>query len=209
MEKEQKITTKEKFLKLLKRVKGFEDECNNNRKLLQELLDYSIEDFHEVLNIAQKARELYHRKKEQEFKDGDILHSKGTDRIVIFKGYETELKGVFSSYCNNGNKTNSGWLTHSFRYATKEEKQAFFDDLKAKGLRWNAETKTMEKVRKRAEMGEKYLCINTIANVKEMIEMDCEFDNNHYKTGNYYLLSEREEAEEDVKAIKAIFEKRK
>ena len=147
MEKEQTIMTKEKFLKLLKCVEGFEDECNNNRNLFQELLDYSIEDFHEVLDVAQKARGLYHRKQE-EFKDGDILHSKGTDRIVIFKGYETELKGVFSSYCNNGNKTNSGWLTHSFRYATKEEKQAFFDDLKAKGLRWNAETKTMEKILK-------------------------------------------------------------
>ena len=128
MEKEQTIMTKEKFL-----------------KLLQELLDYSIEDFHEVLDVAQKVRGLYHRKQE-EFKDGDILHSKGTDRIVIFKSYETELKGVFCSYYNNGKiALNSGWLTHSFRHATNEEKQTFFDDLKEKGLHWNAETKTMEK----------------------------------------------------------------
>ena len=145
MEKEQKITAKENFLKLVKRVKDFEDECNNNRKLLQELLDYSIEDFHEVLDVAQKVRGLYHRKQE-EFKDGDILHSKGTDRIVIFKSYETELKGVFCSYYNNGKiALNSGWLTHSFRHATEEEKQAFFDTLKENGLHWNAETKTMEK----------------------------------------------------------------
>ena len=138
MAKEQTITAKEKFLKVLMCIKGVEDECNN-RNLVKELLDYAIEDFHEVLNIAQK---------EKEFKDGDILHSKGADKIVIFKGYETELKGVFCSYYNKGNSTNSGWLTHSFRYATKEEKQAFFDDLKAKGLRWNAETKTMEKILK-------------------------------------------------------------
>ena len=146
MEKEQTIMTKEKFLKLLKRVEGFEDECNNNRNLFQELLDYAIEDFHEAVNIAQKERELYHRKKEQKFKDGDILHSKTTDRIVIFKSYETELKGVFCSYYNNGKiALNSGWLTHSFRHATEEEKQAFFDTLKENGLHWNAETKTMEK----------------------------------------------------------------
>lgn len=30
-----------------------------------------------------------------------------------------------------------------------------------------------------------------------------------YNLGNYYLLSEREEAEEDAKAIRAFFEKRK
>ena len=136
MEKEQKITAKEKFLKLLKRVKGFEDECNNNRKLLQELLDYSIEDFHEVLNIAQK---------EQEFKDGDILHSKKTNRVLIFKSYEDKLKYTFYTYYNNSDGGNSGWNIYYFRHATEEEKQAFFDDLKAKGLRWNAETKTMEK----------------------------------------------------------------
>ena len=129
MEKEQKITAKEKFL-----------------KLLQELLEYAIEDFHEAVNIAQKERELYHRKKEQEFKDGDILHSNSTNRVVIFKGYENKFKDTFYSYCNNGNKTNSGWLTHSFRHATEEEKQHFFDDLKAKGLHWNAETKKMEKI---------------------------------------------------------------
>ena len=143
MEKEQTIMTKEKFLKLLKRDGGFEDEYNN-RKLFQELLDYSIEDFHEVLDVAQKARGLYHRKQE-EFKDGDILHSKKTDNVVIFKEYEEELNISFSSYYDNHNTYNSGWITHSFRHATEEEKQAFFDDLKAKGLCWNAETKKMEK----------------------------------------------------------------
>ena len=129
MEKEQTIMTKEKFL-----------------KLLQELLEYATEDFHKPLhNIVQRERELYHRKKEQEFKDGDILHSKKTDRIVIFKEYEDELNISFSSYYDNHNTYNSGWITHSFRHATEEEKQAFFDTLKENGLHWNAETKTMEK----------------------------------------------------------------
>ena len=144
MEKEQTIMTKEKFLKVLMRVKGIEDECNNNRNLFQELLEFSIEDFHEVLDVAQKARGLYHRKQE-EFKDGDILHSKKTNRVLIFKSYEDKLKYTFYTYYNNSDGGNSGWNIYYFRHATEEEKQAFFDDLKAKGLRWNAETKTMEK----------------------------------------------------------------
>ena len=183
MEKEQKITAKEKFLKLVK-----------------ELLDYAIEDFHKAVNIAQK---------EQEFKDGDILHSKPTNMIIIFKSYKTELKGAFCSYYNSDNRTNSGWLTHSFRHATEKEKQAFFDDLREKGLHWNAETKTMEKVRKRAKDGEKYLYINEAGIIHDYIEDYDIFDNKAYNIGNYYLISEREEAEEDAKAIRAIFEKRK
>ena len=147
--------------------------------------------------------------KKQEFKDGDILHSKKIDMVIIFKSYDTELKGVFSSYYNNVNSTNSGWLTHSFRHATEEEKQAFFDDLKAKGLRWNAETKEMEKVRKRAKKGERYLHVIGIGHICEFIENYDSGDNNFYNSGNYYLLSEREQAEEDAKAIRAFFEKRK
>lgn len=156
-----------------------------------------------------KENTIIIEKKEQEFKDGDILHSKGTDMVVIFKSYENELKDTFNSYYNNGNQSNSGWLIHPFCHATEEEKQAFFDDLKAKGLRWNAETKEMEKVRKRAKEGEKYLHIIGIGHICEFIENYDSDDNKFYNLGNYYLLSERKEAEEDAKAVKAIFEKRK
>ena len=147
--------------------------------------------------------------KKQEFKDGDVLISPVTRRIVVFKSYETELKDTFCCYYNNGNKTNLDWVSLYFRHATEEEKQAFFDDLKAKGLHWNAETKKMEKVRKRAKKGERYLHIIGIGHICEFIENYDSGDNNFYNSGNYYLLSEREEAEEDAKAIRAFFEKRK
>ena len=139
------------------------------------------------------------------------MRTKNTDRIVIFKSYEygTELKDTFNSYYNNGNQSNSGWLIHPFCHATEEEKQAFFDNLKAKGLHWNAETKKMEKIRKRAKKGEKYLHIIGIGYICEFTENYDSGDNNFYNSGNYYLLSEREEAEEDAKAIRAFFEKRK
>lgn len=147
--------------------------------------------------------------KQEEFKDGDILHSKITNTVVIFKSYETEFEDTFYCYYNNGNSTNSGWAVRFFRHATEEEKQAFFDELKAKGLHWNAEKKTMKKIRKRAKDGEKYLYINGFGLIVKTTELHDNTDNQFYNLGNYYLLSEREEAEEDAKAIRAIFEKRK
>ena len=142
------------------------------------------------------------------FKDGDILHSNMTGRVVIFKSYEDESCRVFCTYYNSANTSNNGWSADCFYHATEEEKQAFFDDLKAKGLRWNAKTKTMEKIRERAKIGEKYLTINEFGVVKELREERCTFDNKKFNSGNYYLLSKREQAEEDAKAIRAISEKR-
>ena len=114
-------------------------------------------------------------------------------------------------YYNNIYVSNFSWGAYYFRHATEEEKQAFFDELKAEGLHWNPVTMQMERIRERAKKGEKYLYINIIVGNKVVFEGredETTFDDNNYKLGNYYLLSEREQAEEDAKAIKAIFEKR-
>ena len=144
----------------------------------------------------------------QEFKDGDILHSNMTGRVVIFKSYEDESCRVFCTYYNSANTSNNGWTADCFYHATEEEKQTFFDDLKAKSLRWNAEKKTMEKIRERAKIGEFYLYIGRDGEVFEEREDGIASDDKNYKSGNYYLLSEGEQAEADAKAVKAIFEKR-
>lgn len=146
--------------------------------------------------------------KQEEFKDGDILHSRNHRRVVIFSNYSRDDKHVFNSYFNSTNDPNSAWFTDCFRHATEEEKQAFFKDLAGKGLRWNAETKQMEKIRKRAEKGEAYLIIDARGELVESSEYGDEFDNKTFNSGNYYLLEEREQAEEDAKAVKVIFEKR-
>jgi len=151
---------------------------------------------------------IIEKKQEEEFKDGDILHSNMTGRVVIFKSYEDESCRVFCTYYNSANSSNNGWAVDCFYHATEEEKQAFFDDLKAKGLRWNAETKQMERIRERAKIGEKYLTINEFGVVKELREEQGTFDNKKFNSGNYYLLSKREQAEEDAKAVRAIYEKR-
>ena len=146
--------------------------------------------------------------KQEEFKNGDILHSTQTDRILIFKNYSLEDNEKFSCYYNNLDLDQFNWAVSAFRHATEEEKQAFFDELWAKGLKWNAVTMQMERIRRRAELDEDYLYIDRGGNVIQEMEGATVYDDKNYNSGNYYLLSERDQAEEDAKAIKAIFEKR-
>lgn len=148
------------------------------------------------------------KREQAEFKDGDILRSKNYNRIVIFSKYSPNDKGLFDCYFSSTKDHTTGWFTNCFRHVTEEEKQAFFDDLKAKGLRWNAETKQMEKIRQRVEKGREYLIVNRLGDVVKLVDEHSTFDDMNYHSGNYYLLSESEQAEEDAKAVKAIFEKR-
>ena len=146
--------------------------------------------------------------KQNEFKDGDILHSKLTASVVIFKNYGDNSMDSFRIHYSNRNGGDLSWVTSSFRHATEKEKQAFFEELKAKGLRWNAETKELEKIRRRVKEDEAYLYIHCSCEVFETIDARIPFDDTNFKVGNYYPLEERAQAEEDAKAIKAIFEKR-
>lgn len=155
-----------------------------------------------------KDNQIIIEEKQEEFKEGDILIVRDTGLIVILKNYQNEDKTVFCSYYNSEDRLNFNWLACYFSHATEEEKQAFFDELKAKGLRWNAETKQMEKIRKRAKWGEIYYYISSNCKVYKTTEAGLPFEDENYNIGNYYLPEEREQAEEDAKAIKAIFEKR-
>ena len=146
---------------------------------------------------------------QEEFKEGDILHSTQTDRMLIFKKYNLEDNEKFSCYYNNLNLDNFNWAVSSFRHATEEEKQAFFDELKAKGLRWNAETKQMEKIRKRVKKGGEILIIAAQGGIITSYDDRDIIHDMLWNLGNYYLPNELEKAQEDFKAIRAIFEKRK
>ena len=155
-----------------------------------------------------KDNQIIIEEQKEEFKEGDILHSNNTHRVVIFESYKDKQKNYFCSYYNNDNADNRSWGTSYFHHATEEEKQAFFDELKSKGLRWNEETKKMEKIRKRVSYEDTYLHINQFLEVVETKECLTPHDDYSYNSGNYYLPEEREQAEEDAKAIRAIFEKR-
>nr|DAO07232.1 MAG TPA: hypothetical protein [Caudoviricetes sp.] len=145
---------------------------------------------------------------QEEFKDGDILRAKKTDKIAIFKEYGDSSKDSFCSHYSSYGDNSPSWVACCFRHATEEEKQAFFDELKTKGLRWNAETKTMERIRGRVKYGGLYLNVSTSCEVIEARECYDSVDNKRWEVGNYYQLSERAQAEEDAKAVRAIYEKR-
>lgn len=86
------------------------------------------------------------------FKDGDIvaatIHHTGT-WVGIFKQY---INNEFESYCYisaNGVFKNIGIKNHAlvgYRLATEEEKTKLFQAIKDNGYKWNAETKTLEKL---------------------------------------------------------------
>ena len=154
-----------------------------------------------------KENTIVIEEKQEEFKDGDILHSIFDGTMIIFKSFG-KMGEMSSHYDNDCLNISERWLIASFRHATEEEKQAFFDELKAKGLRWNADTKTMERIRERVKYGKSYLYINEKCKVVEVYDNTDFIDDSNWEVGNYYLPSERAQAEEDAKAVKAIFEKR-
>lgn len=152
---------------------------------------------------------IIEEKQEEEFKDGDILRSTISNRTIIFKSYKKDSKIICNIHYNNCDILNDlGWDISHYYLATEEEKQAFFNELYTKGLRWNAETKEMERIRKRVKYGDSYLFIDKKCKVSEVYDNRAPIDNKNWEVGNYYLLSEIAQAEEDAKAIKAIFEKR-
>lgn len=156
--------------------------------------------------VSIKDNQIIVEKQEGEFKGGDILVFDNS-LFVIFSNYHGS-KELFDSHFNNKNALNFNWVTKNFRLATEEEKQDFFNELKAKGLRWNPKTKEIEKIRKRVLYGDMYLCINGSGEIIEVRDYEGTIDNIRYNLGNYYLLQEREQAEKDAIELRAIFEKR-
>ncbi len=93
------------------------------------------------------------------FNDGDVVYVRTTFKwIAIYKELEKgrneigryasiRLYSIFNHECVFDNRP----LCHNkevneIRLATEEEKQKLFDTIKANGYKWNAETKTLEKL---------------------------------------------------------------
>lgn len=85
------------------------------------------------------------------FKDGDIITSVKESNPFIFHYDNGEFFDVHCALINDYlqiYKRKNNWVSNRrrFRYATEEEKQKLFDAIKANGYKWNAETKTLEKL---------------------------------------------------------------
>lgn len=143
------------------------------------------------------------------FKDGDILTAIDENISVIFRSYREDRPAFFESYySSNWSGSNSKWYANSFIRATEEERRKLFEDLKSKGLRWNPETKELERIIGRAKTGRPYYFIEFSGKVVPAEEHESTLDGERWSAGNYYLPHEKKQAEEDAEAIRAILERR-
>lgn len=87
------------------------------------------------------------------FKDGDVITCTNSvcSFVAIFKETNTDI--TFTRYVSltlddeQQFCTKEGWADFKKpRFATEEEKQKLFDAIKARGYKWNNETKTLEKL---------------------------------------------------------------
>lgn len=90
--------------------------------------------------------------------------------------------------------------------ASESEKQELFDKLKKVGKRWNPDTKKIEDIRWRANVGQKYWYVDntTIYEDTELIASD---DDERHKRNNYFRT--REAAQKVADQIKEIFKNSK
>ena len=94
----------------------------------------------------------------REFKDGDVVVvSSETEMYEAFvlKKPTTEINGFcYFGYNFDTERWYDKGLWYFDRLATEEEKQKLFDAIKAKGFKWNEETKTLEKLVKKSDISE-------------------------------------------------------
>lgn len=79
------------------------------------------------------------------FKDGDIVFTNQGSIAIIY--HKEGLNPEYISFCGLfPNKFDKDVLVIPKRLATEEEKQKLFDAIKENGYKWNAETKTLERL---------------------------------------------------------------
>ena len=80
------------------------------------------------------------------FKDGDIVVTTLDNIVIIRKPVGKELSYVYGLMVDNYFYVDETAKVFVKRLATEEEKQKLFDAIKDNGYKWNAETKTLEKL---------------------------------------------------------------
>ena len=136
------------------------------------------------------------------FKDGDVI-SKGSF-IAIFYKFEDHL--YYRCWYNT--KYNSfkakidfgiGYI-EDYVYASKEEKQKLFDAIKANGYKWNAETKTLEKLIEKTKNSEE----TKFPSFEPMFKLNDEIE---YKIPDGYEITEVLKDKVFIKPIKPKYPK--
>lgn len=134
------------------------------------------------------------------FKDGDVI-SRGSF-IAIFHKFEDHL--YYRCWYNT--KYNSfkakidfgiGYI-EEYVYASKEEKQKLFDAIKANGYKWNAETKTLEKLIEKTKNSEE----TKFPPFEPMFKVNDELE---YKIPDGYEITEVSKGKVFIKPIKSKY----
>ena len=156
-----------------------------------------------------KDRSVVFEKEEKEFKDGDVLVSvRNGHRYNAFIYESTSEMGSHFYYvgldaCNQisiSTPQNHIWSNCELAHATEEEKQLLLDKMKEQGLRWNAEEKRVEKIRWRANIGERYYFLDRGLVEVDISECNDILDKKFWSTFNYFRT--KEQAQEGAKRIK-------
>lgn len=150
------------------------------------------------------------------FKDGDIVFY--NDTIAIFKEWGDET--LFRTYvtrrylcCDSLIDTNVPLFGKSvrkeIRFATEEEKQELFDAIKANGYKWNAETKTLDKLVESREDTNDKVVMSDIYFDREYYADEVELYLGNYeieiRDGKTYAIFKNQETKTMEKLIKKEF----
>lgn len=150
------------------------------------------------------------KKKESEFKRGDVIVSKMNEILIVdVCSFEKNILRSFVHIKEDGTLSNSSYslwnVHHTWRLATEEEKQLLFDKMKEKGFRWNAEEKKVEKIRWRAEKGNIYYIVSSTGIVRPFNE---EYDSDDVELWRFYnYFHTREKAEKAAEVVKEALRK--
>lgn len=155
------------------------------------------------------GNEVVIEKKEQDFKDGDIIAK--SKAVAILKGGFNN--GVFRGYaCLNfdgkvliSNDTEWSTMSAGWHIATEEERQLLFDKMEEKGLRWNAEEKKVEEIRWTPGVGEIYYYVNFYAGVSETKNVNGHADEELKEVHNQFRTYEQ--AEKAAAAVRETLKK--
>lgn len=123
----------------------------------------------------------------QEFKRGDFLASKNSNKKVIFKEYQGEES--FVSFFSNTELNNYGWYPPFFRLATPEEKAELIEFMRENGKDWDEAKCEVVDYRWRAEKGENYSIVAS-GGIDILKEVGDSADDDLYSYGNYFKTKE-------------------
>jgi len=132
------------------------------------------------------------------FKTGDILISRDKGVTLIFDKMLDADSFIDIYYL--GVLPYRSFVLENFRLATEEEKQLFFDKMKEKGLRWNAEEKKVEEIKWQPQNGERYFFVNAYCETGSIICLENYIDELLEKACNQ--LRTKELAEKAAEAVR-------